>query len=91
MAKLADAADLKSAGLYRPWGFKSPSGHQKINHSRVGQGGFSRRCLGYGKAIEVHADGGDRDGTWGAFDGGLLDFYLRGLASAIGGVDSGPS
>ncbi len=28
MAKLADAADLKSAGLNRPWGFKSPSGHQ---------------------------------------------------------------
>ena len=31
MAKLADAADLKSAGLYRPWGFKSPSGHHRIN------------------------------------------------------------
>jgi hypothetical protein len=30
MAKLADAADLKSAGLNRPWGFKSPSGHHKI-------------------------------------------------------------
>jgi hypothetical protein len=30
MAKLADAADLKSAGAYPPWGFKSPSGHQKI-------------------------------------------------------------
>jgi hypothetical protein len=29
MAKLADAADLKSAGLHRPWGFKSPSGHQQ--------------------------------------------------------------
>ena len=29
MAKLADAADLKSADLYRPWGFKSPSGHQQ--------------------------------------------------------------
>ena len=28
MAKLADAADLKSAGAYPPWGFKSPSGHQ---------------------------------------------------------------
>ena len=32
MAKLADAADLKSAGLNRPWGFKSPSGHQIINN-----------------------------------------------------------
>jgi hypothetical protein len=31
MAKLADAADLKSAGLNRPWGFKSPSGHQLFN------------------------------------------------------------
>ena len=31
MAKLADAADLKSAGPYRPWGFKSPSGHQICN------------------------------------------------------------
>jgi hypothetical protein len=29
MAKLADAADLKSADLYRSWGFKSPSGHHK--------------------------------------------------------------
>ena len=28
MAKSADAADLKSAGAYPPWGFKSPSGHQ---------------------------------------------------------------
>ncbi len=28
MAKLADAADLKSADPYRSWGFKSPSGHQ---------------------------------------------------------------
>jgi hypothetical protein len=31
MAKLADAADLKSADLYRSWGFKSPSGHHRIN------------------------------------------------------------
>ena len=31
MAKLADAADLKSADLYRSWGFKSPSGHHKIS------------------------------------------------------------
>jgi hypothetical protein len=30
MAKLADAADLKSAGLNRPWGFKSPSGHHRF-------------------------------------------------------------
>jgi hypothetical protein len=28
MAKSADAADLKSAGRKRLWGFKSPSGHQ---------------------------------------------------------------
>ena len=28
MAKLADAADLKSAEVYPSWGFKSPSGHQ---------------------------------------------------------------
>jgi hypothetical protein len=35
MAKLADAADLKSADLYRSWGFKSPSGHQKINELNV--------------------------------------------------------
>ena len=32
MAKLADAADLKSAGLNRPWGFKSPSGHHKTKN-----------------------------------------------------------
>ena len=36
MAKLADAADLKSAGANPPWGFKSPSGHQKeANKIRV--------------------------------------------------------
>jgi integrase len=29
MAKLADAADLKSVGLQWLWGFKSPSGHQQ--------------------------------------------------------------
>ena len=29
MAKLADAADLKSADLNRSWGFNSPSGHHK--------------------------------------------------------------
>ena len=28
MAKLADAADLKSVALRWVWGFKSPSGHQ---------------------------------------------------------------
>jgi len=32
MAKSADAADLKSADLYRSWGFKSPSGHHIINN-----------------------------------------------------------
>src|SRR6202041_4210551 len=30
MAKLADAADLKSVALRWVWGFKSPSGHQII-------------------------------------------------------------
>ena len=34
MAKLADAADLKSAGPQGLWGFKSPSGHHR------GRGGF---------------------------------------------------
>jgi hypothetical protein len=29
MVKSADTADLKSAGDNPPWGFKSPSGHQK--------------------------------------------------------------
>jgi len=32
MAKLADAADLKSADSNESWGFKSPSGHQKEPH-----------------------------------------------------------
>ena len=32
MAKSADAADLKSADLNRSWGFKSPSGHHRINN-----------------------------------------------------------
>ena len=36
MAKLADAADLKSADLNRSWGFKSPSGHH-ITVLRLGQ------------------------------------------------------
>ena len=27
MAELADARDLKSRGLYGPWGFDSPPGH----------------------------------------------------------------
>ena len=31
MAKLADAADLKSADPQGLWGFKSPSGHQELN------------------------------------------------------------
>jgi len=31
MVKSADTADLKSAGHNRPWGFKSPSGHHRIN------------------------------------------------------------
>ncbi len=31
MAELADAADLKSADSNRSWGFKSPSGHHRIN------------------------------------------------------------
>jgi hypothetical protein len=31
MAKLADAADLKSVALEWVWGFKSPSGHHIIN------------------------------------------------------------
>lgn len=30
MAKLADAADLKSADPNRSWGFDSPSGHQSF-------------------------------------------------------------
>ena len=33
MAKSADAADLKSAGAYPPWGFKSPSGHHNRIHN----------------------------------------------------------
>jgi len=32
MAKSADAADLKSADPQGLWGFKSPSGHHKINN-----------------------------------------------------------
>ncbi len=35
MAKLADAADLKSADPYRSWGFKSPSGHHIINNLQM--------------------------------------------------------
>ena len=30
MAKLADAADLKSADSNRSWGFDSPSGHHPL-------------------------------------------------------------
>ena len=35
MAKLADAADLKSADPNRSWGFKSPSGHHKTKALRA--------------------------------------------------------
>jgi hypothetical protein len=35
MAKSADAADLKSAGRKRLWGFKSPSGHQRIRDTNA--------------------------------------------------------
>ena len=42
MAKLADAADLKSADLYRSWGFKSPSGHQSAGRARQRSKGFPR-------------------------------------------------
>lgn len=31
MAKLADAVDSKSTGKFFPWGFESPSRHQKLN------------------------------------------------------------
>ena len=34
MVKSADTADLKSADLNRSWGFKSPSGHHRINSLR---------------------------------------------------------
>jgi hypothetical protein len=35
MAKLADAADLKSAGPKGLWGFKSPSRHQPQSNSAL--------------------------------------------------------
>ena len=44
MAKLADAADLKSADLNRSWGFKSPSGHQQE---------FRQKCLPSGLGFPV--------------------------------------
>jgi hypothetical protein len=41
MAKLADAADLKSADPNRSWGFKSPSGHQGIHRFITGPADLS--------------------------------------------------
>ena len=48
MAKLADAADLKSAGPYRPWGFKSPSGHHSNGNICMDFTGFfaASHCCG---------------------------------------------
>ena len=40
MAKLADAADLKSADLHRSWGFKSPSGHHRVSGLRKAEAHF---------------------------------------------------
>ena len=40
VAELVDARDLKSRGLYGPWGFDSPPGHHVIQdtYGRVGVG-----------------------------------------------------
>jgi hypothetical protein len=59
MAKLADAADLKSADLNRSWGFKSPSGHQQESHNisgllavSLGQGTLRDRRSGHPASFE---------------------------------------
>ena len=46
MAKLADAADLKSAGAKALWGFDSPSRHQSFGGKirRKGRSGFRLRA-----------------------------------------------
>jgi hypothetical protein len=64
MAKLADAADLKSAGLNRPWGFKSPSGHHCMEQPRASRlrwywSALSCRVLGPSAALGISAAGSD--------------------------------
>jgi hypothetical protein len=44
MAKLADAADLKSAGAKALWGFDSPSRHQAKEIAREECSGFRLRA-----------------------------------------------
>ena len=45
MAKLADAADLKSAGPKGLWGFDSPSRHQPERHRQDRPGGLRAQTL----------------------------------------------
>jgi hypothetical protein len=76
MAKLADAADLKSADLNRSWGFKSPSGH----HGNPGKGinAGDRRSI-------FHTYGG---GSSGGFNQRLLRLSAGNKQSP--GASSGP-
>ena len=45
MAKSADAADLKSAGPKGLWGFKSPSGHHRINYLAIFSSTYGYRSI----------------------------------------------
>src|SRR6187402_2011536 len=51
MVKSADTADLKSADLNRSWGFKSPSGHQRINNLSLFLGGLNGRRKSSGAIV----------------------------------------
>jgi hypothetical protein len=101
MAKLADAADLKSAGLNRPWGFKSPSGHQQIhthnNGWRTGElrliSGWAARLLVVARLyINVKRDlGADRKLTAGRQDDAIGPMRPLGSLSNGGSGSSRPN
>ena len=70
MAKLADAADLKSAGFNRPWGFKSPSGHQDVEVPRL-RSGFRRRAQTPARRLKFKSPSGPQNAMFLFCRGGI--------------------
>jgi hypothetical protein len=78
MAKLADAADLKSADSNESWGFKSPSGHQ-ISICRIND---MRKLL---RVCTKCAQTGETNRRFIAVDG-FLDRMAGLIMDAIGSI-----
>ena len=75
MAKLADAADLKSVGPFGPWGFDPLSRHQESTPTdRLSIGGLGARSAGFHLRLP-HAS--ERHGD------------VVGPAGRVGGIDQG--